>query len=136
MTNQEYVTDLIQRSDRIIIDTSALMDVGELELLTNNYHHIFSEENMQITVPCAVYKELIRHSQGLDKRKQSLALKALNIIDSRSQIFRVEVSDDNIEDFSKAFADNELLSELIAYKTKGASFLSVMIGVFQKTPTT
>lgn len=117
MTNAEYVTHLIKSIDRIYIDTSALMNTDELELLVNNIQDLLHIEGKRIIVPQAVYIELLRHLEGYDDRKRNIALKVFEILSTYEPVFFVQNSDFDNSDFRKTFADAKLLAELTEKKT-------------------
>ena len=117
MTNLEYVTDLIKSNDKIYIDTSALMNVEELELFAKNVQEILQTEGKHIIVSHEVYMELLRHLNGLDDRKRHLVHKVFDIFFRYENIFSVQDTDISNVDFLKAFADAKLLAELTENKS-------------------
>ncbi len=112
MTNLEYTISLIRDMDKIYIDTSALMNVEELELLLNRMKGILLRENKFITVPRAVCLELARHLQSTDKSKINLVLRVFEILSYHDKVFIVNNGNLNEFDVLKAFADAKLLAEL------------------------
>lgn len=123
MTNLEYVTDLIKSNDKIYIDTSALMNVEELELFAKNVQEILQTEGKHIIVPREVCMELSRHLNGLDDRKKHLVLKVFDIFFRYEKIFSVQDTDISNVDFLKAFADAKLLAELTENKSSWRQLL-------------
>lgn len=112
MTNLEYVTTLVKSNDKIYIDTSALMNTEEMELLVKNIQEILLAEKKQIVVPRAVCMELLRHLEGSDDRKRSIVLKVFDIFCRYEEVFFVQNSDLDNADLMRAFADAKLLAEL------------------------
>lgn len=117
MTNLEYVTSLVKNNDKIYIDTSALMNVEELELLVRSMREILWAEDKHIIVPRAVCMELLRHLDSSDSRKREIVLKILEIFCRNENAFSIQNTDLENEDFMKAFADAKLLAELTENKS-------------------
>lgn len=117
MNNLEYVTSLIKSNDRIYIDTSALMNVEELELMANNIQGVLASEEKKIIVPRAVCMELVRHLESSDERKKSIVLKVFNVFCKYDHVFSVQNSEIGDTDIMKAFADAKLLAELTENKS-------------------
>lgn len=118
MNNLEYVTSLIKSNDRIYIDTSALMNVEELELMAENIQEILVSEKKRIIVPRAVCMELVRHFESSDERKKSIALKVFDVFCKYDRVFSVQNSEIGDTDIMKVFADAKLLAELTENKSR------------------
>jgi hypothetical protein len=112
MTNLEYTISIIRNIDKIYIDTSALMNVEELELLIIRMERILLRENKFITVPRAVCLELARHLESTDKSKINLVLRVFEILSNHDKVFIVDNGNLKECDVLKAFADAKLLAEL------------------------
>lgn len=117
MNNLEYVTSLIKSNDRIYIDTSALMNVEELELMAENIQGILLSEEKKIIVPRAVCMELVRHFESSDERKRCIALKVFDVFCKYDHVFSVQNSEIEDTDIMKVFADAKLLAELTENKS-------------------
>ena len=123
MTNLEYVTALVKSNDKIYIDTSALMNTEELELLAQNIQEILLAEEKHIIVPRAVCMELLRHLEGSDDRKRNIALKVFDIFCRYEKVFFIQNSDPGDVNFMRAFADAKLLAELTENKSSWKQLL-------------
>lgn len=123
MTNLEYVTALVKSNDKIYIDTSALMNTEELELLAQNIQEILLAEEKHIIVPRAVCMELLRHLEGSDDRKRNIALKVFDIFCRYEKVFFVQNSAPGDVNFMRAFADAKLLAELTENKSSWKQLL-------------
>lgn len=117
MNNLEYVTSLIKTNDRIYIDTSALMNVEELEILAENIQEILVSEEKKIIVPRPVCMELVRHFESSDERKRNIALKVFDVFCKYDRVFSVQNSEIEDTDIMKVFADAKLLAELTENKS-------------------
>lgn len=117
MTNLEYVTALIKSNDRIYIDTSALMNVDELELLANKIQDILVAEGKMIIVPRVVCLELLRHFEGIDTRKKDLSVRVFDVLSRYERVFSVQDVETDGLDLLKVFADAKLLAELTEHKS-------------------
>ena len=117
MTNLEYVTALIKSNDRIYIDTSALMNVDELELLANRIQDILVAEEKMIIVPRVVCLELLRHFKGIDTRKKDLSVRVFDVLSRYESVFSVQDVETDGLDLMKVFADAKLLAELTEHKS-------------------
>ena len=91
MTNLEYVTGLIKSNDKIYIDTSALMNVDELEVFSKNIQDILLAEKKQIIVTRDVFIELLRHFKGSDDRKRNLVTKVFDVFFRYENVFSMGV---------------------------------------------
>ena len=117
MTNLEYVTALIKSNDRIYIDTSALMNVEELELLASKIQDILVAEGKMIIVPRVVCLELLRHFEGSDTRKKDLSVRVFDVLSRYESVFSVQDVETDGLDLMKVFADAKLLAELTENKS-------------------
>ena len=115
-TNRQYSERIFSSVERIVIDTSALMDDGFLAFIQND-REILCDGQKKIVVPVEVYAELTRHLLSNDNKKCSEAQRAVEIIKQNRDIFDVEAKRLTDEDLSYAFADRQILSELTLHKS-------------------
>ena len=112
MHTPNYTLSQITTADRIYIDTSALMNSEELEILIKRIRIPLMQEEKKILVSRAVCLELARHLESTDERKQQLALQAFEVLAANQEVFELENSDLTSQEVFKAFADAEILATL------------------------
>lgn len=112
MNISSYTISQIETADKIYIDTSALMNSEELEVLINRIKNQLMQDENKIFVSRAVCLELARHLESTDEKKQQLALDAFEVLAANQEIFELENRDLSTADICKAFADAELLAKL------------------------
>ncbi|MBP3802908.1 MAG: hypothetical protein J6I76_03270 [Oribacterium sp.] len=116
MNNIQYTEKIIDSAERIVVDTSTLMARGFRQFVENNKDY-FLTNNKKIIVPKAVYTELARHLGSSIPEKSSYAMKSVELLLTNINIFQVENCILSDEEVAHAFADNQLLSELMSYKS-------------------
>ena len=87
MHTPNYTLSQIITADRIYIDTSALMNSEELEILIKRIRIPLMQEEKKIFVSRAVCLELARHLESTDERKQQLALQAFEVLAANQEVF-------------------------------------------------
>ena len=112
MYTPNYTLSQIATADRIYIDTSALMNSEELEILIKRIRIPLIQDKKKILVSRAVCLELARHLESTDERKQQLALQVFEVLSANQEVFELENSDLSSQEVFKAFADAELLATL------------------------
>lgn len=123
MTNTDYLTAMVQTNERIFIDTASIMNAEWFQQFVENAAPVFQAAHKRITIATAVRSELCRHMDSPDIRKQEDALAALNIISQHKDLFDTVGGRLDDEEIAKAFADAELLAELIIFKKEGNQLL-------------
>ncbi|WP_026496695.1 hypothetical protein [Butyrivibrio sp. WCD3002] len=104
--NYEYVKELLDRTEYVYIDTAALMDITEMNLLIQKYGSLFAENKCKIIVLPSVCLELVRHLGNPDKSEK--AMQVLEMFKKNPDIFDVENGSLDEADIYKAFADKEI----------------------------
>lgn len=112
MYTSNYTLSQIATADKIYIDTSALMNSEELEILVKRIRIPLMQDEKKILVSRAVCLELARHLESVDDRKQQLALQAFEVLSANQEVFELENRDLSSQEVFKAFADAELLVTL------------------------
>lgn len=115
MSNSQYIEDQFCYAQRIYVDTATLMDDGMPCFISNNELLLLSL-NRKMIICRAVYLELTRHLQGSNEQKKKDAMRAIGIISNYPDLFEVENEKYTSEELDGAFADAQLLSELIRFK--------------------
>lgn len=108
----EYLRNELVRNENIYIDTSSLMNDEALDLFVTHCATIPEEERAKIIVLADVIFELRKHLNSPIILKSKQASHALEVINSRPEIFYLE---DEVADSDK-YADRTLLSVLTLYK--------------------
>lgn len=123
MTNTEYLAAMAQANDRIYIDTASIMNAEWFRQFAENATPIFQAAHKRITIATAVRSELCRHMESADSRKQEDALAAMNVISQHKELFNTAGGELDDEEIARAFADAELLAELMIFKKEGNQLL-------------
>lgn len=123
MTNIEYLNSMATKNDRIYIDTASLMNPDCFQQFVEKAESIFMAASKRITISTAVRSELGRHVSLSNIVKRESALEALSIIQQHRNLFDIPDDELNEEDIGKAFADAELLAELMIHKKEGNQLL-------------
>ncbi len=118
MNNADYTKKLLLENEIIIIDTSAVMDYEELYQLVTRIECLLLEFSKKIVVPRVVWIELMRHINSKKQDKREKALRAVDILCMRPDIFEIESEYFDPKEMLKTFADAELLSELTRKKVQ------------------
>jgi len=116
MNNLDYAKSIFKKNEVIIIDTSATMDYEGFKKLVDQIELPLIEINKKIFVPKVVWMELMRHLNSNNEEKVVKARNAIGIINEHPNIFLLEDENLDYEKMVKAFADAELLSDLIKNK--------------------
>jgi len=116
MNNLDYAKSVFRKNEVIIIDTSATMDYEGFKKLVDQIELPLIEINKKIIVPKVVWMELMRHLNSNNEEKVVKARNAIGIINEHRNIFLLEDENLDYEKIVKAFADAELLSDLIKNK--------------------
>lgn len=115
MNNTQYIKKILSSVDRILVDTSTLMNPGFYQFVNNN-RELLLVEGKRIIVPKSVYTELARHLQSEDEKKVYCVMNAIALLKNNEDIFQVVKSTLTDEEIATAFADPELLSDLTLNK--------------------
>ena len=116
MNNAQYVDKVVSSVDRILVDTSTLMNRGFQQFINNNRKRFLTAKK-RIIVLKSVYTELARHLVSEDSEKSKSALSVVDLLANNENIFLVESAPLDEEEISHAFADAQLLSELTLHKS-------------------
>lgn len=109
----------VKNNMEIILDTSTAMHYEGFSKFVEENERDIEASGKKIQVLSAVWFELIRNYNSVDKEKAEAANQAITILSSHRNIFKIdegkEIFQDEIED---AFADKEILSKLTLDKTE------------------
>lgn len=109
----------VKNNMEIILDTSTAMHYEGFSKFVEENERDIEASGKKIQVLSAVWFELIRNYNSVDKEKAEAANQAIAILSSHRNIFKIdegkEIFQDEIED---AFADKEILSKLTLDKTE------------------
>lgn len=116
MNNLDYAKSILKNNDVIVIDTSSIMDYEGFKKLVEQIELPLLEINKNIIAPKVVWLELMRHLNSDNEDKKIKTRHAIDTIYKHRNIFMLEDENLNYDKMIKAFADAELLSELIKNK--------------------
>lgn len=116
MIAKDYISAMVNANPIIYIDTASLMDIEELDQFIENGEEVLRKKNRRIIVPQAVCLELVRHLGSGNKEKKSKAMRALELLSVHQDIFDVRNQGLNEDEVYAAFADAEILAELMRNK--------------------
>lgn len=109
----------VKNNMEIILDTSTAMHYEGFSKFVEENERDIEASGKKIQVLSAVWFELIRNYNSVDKEKAEAANQAIAILSSHRNIFKIdegkEIFQDEIED---AFADKGILSKLTLDKTE------------------
>ena len=91
MNNTEYVEKMINKAERILVDTSTLMKPRFHQFISQN-KEILKESGKPVIVINAVYTELARNMKSDDEEKVQAAVEAVGLLDLNKDIFYIESS--------------------------------------------
>lgn len=116
---RKSIRELIEQSDFISIDTSALMEVDSLQKFVSKYEFVFMKYGRIIFVYKEVIRELKTHMAGKDAAKRYLAGKAMDIMIEHPKLFRFQICVEDVVDrkTNSFIADQKFLSVVALYKT-------------------
>lgn len=120
MDRYAFAETKLLKADRIIIDTSSLMELTALSAFVDIYSNILLSK--RIHVFSSVYSELIKHDISHDNQKQILASKALYYLHHHSQYFILDEKTE-LSYNPKCFADIEILEYLISTRRNYVTLL-------------
>lgn len=109
MDRYTFAESKILKSQKLIIDTSSLMELLALSAFVDTYSHILKEKKI-IILP-SVYSELLKHKASADEQKQALASSALQYIQAQSQYF---ILPETLSCCINSFADADILEYLLS----------------------
>ena len=116
MTNTQYIEKILSSVERILVDTSTLMNPGFQQFISNNQERLLAGEK-KIVVPKAVYGELARLVGAVDVEQSELAMAAVILLASNKAVFQVENAPITEEEIDHAFADAPLLADLTIHRS-------------------
>lgn len=123
LTEGGFIVGILVLSDyinynRIIIDTSSLMQGKGLSKLINCISGTLMCSRQRIIVPTAVWLELTRHMNSKNQSLAAIAGNAIHTVNCNRDIFQIEDKYVDYSDTDSAFADKEIYADLVVHKTK------------------
>lgn len=119
--NDYYVGELGKINKERYIDTSVVMKPNRLKKFILKAKETLLSNNIKIIVTNSVMNELNKHIKFNDKDKKELAKEGLDILNNNRDIFVFE--DELNGDYSKAFADKELLATIMNNRSSKSQML-------------
>lgn len=123
MNAANFNKEMIQKNERIIIDTSAAMHYKGFSSLVSSIEQQLETEGKKIIVPKVVWLELIRAYNSSDVQKKTNSQNAISIISSHRNIFDIEDEEVFQDEMEQSFADPILLCDLIMSKREARVLL-------------
>ena len=111
-------TDLFDRCDRIIVDSSELMNPQPLRMCLQRYGDRIRTSGRRIAIPEPVRLEIARHLGSADPDKSAKAMACMYVVDEFRDLFICEGDDLPEELMYDAFADPEILAEMTRDKRR------------------
>lgn len=122
MTNIQYIEKMIRTNDRLYIDTATLMETAKIRTFIKSAEPYLKELNKKFYIHHSVKAELARHMYSNIPEKEAASMNAIALIAENPDVFEIDNEIISEED-QNAFADADVLSELINRRSKESQLL-------------